>query len=74
MSQQEIKNRLRGAKKELKAALGYDYYHFVIADELNRTVPLVDAIANGATDEQEQKKGRRVAEQLLKTLEEKLPS
>lgn len=72
MTEEEVKNRLASAAKELEAALGRDYYHFVIADDLNRTVPLVDKIANGLTDEAEQQKGRQIAEQLLKDLQQKI--
>ena len=46
MSLQEVKNRLAGAKKELKVALSHDYYQFVVADDLARTVPLVNKIAH----------------------------
>lgn len=74
MTNQELKNRLSGAEKEFEAALKHNYYHFVIADDLARTVPLVDKIAHGEKDETEQQKGRQVVNLLLKQLKGKLRS
>ena len=68
MTDQELKNRLAGAEKEFKAALKHDYYHFVVADDLARTVPLVDKIAHGEKDGVEQQRGRQLIEELLKDL------
>lgn len=70
MTEEEVKNRLASAAKELEAALEHDYYNFIIADDLNRTVPLVDKIANGLTDENEQRRGHQVAKKLLEELQQ----
>jgi guanylate kinase len=46
MNEHEIKNRLMSASKELEAALRYDYYHFIVAEDLKQTALIVDAIVN----------------------------
>lgn len=69
MSQAEIRNRMDSAKKELKVAKNTRYYQFVVADDLGRTVPLVDKLAHGHRDEAEQARGRETIEQLLNKLD-----
>ena len=68
MSQAEVNNRMNSAKKELEAALAHDYYQFVVADTLTRTVPLVDRIASGYKDKAEQQRGVQIAKELLSEL------
>ncbi|MBI2592339.1 hypothetical protein HYW36_02570 [Candidatus Saccharibacteria bacterium] len=72
MSPPEMNNRLVSAAKELKAALTRDYYHFVVADDLARTVPLVDKIAHGSNDQAEQQRGQALIKELSKELQQKL--
>lgn len=72
LSEQEFKNRLLSADKELVAAIEHDYYQFVIADDLERTVGIIDKIAKGKADRAENQRGRALVKQLHQQLQERL--
>ncbi|OGL34657.1 hypothetical protein A3F65_03070 [Candidatus Saccharibacteria bacterium RIFCSPHIGHO2_12_FULL_47_16b] len=69
MNEQEFKNRLLSADKELVAAIEHDYYQFVIADDLERTVGMIDAIATGQSNQAENQKGRQLIKQIHQQLQ-----
>lgn len=72
MSEQEFKNRLLSADKELVAAIEHDYYQFVIADDLERTADVIDAIATGQANQAENQKGRQLVKQIHERLQKYL--
>lgn len=74
MSPAEVRNRLMGADKEFVAALKHDYYHFVIAGDLETTIKKVDQIAKGQTNAAENKHGRELVKQLHQQLQSELKS
>lgn len=74
MSAQEIKNRLKSAQKELRAALDHNYYQFVIADDIHRAVLVIDGISKDSTKAEEQQKGRQLAQEIQKQLQKELDS
>jgi guanylate kinase len=71
MSEREIENRLRSADKEIKAALSHSYYNFVIAEDVERTTSLIDTIAKGGKNP-EQDKAQTLAKQIHEQLQQKL--
>ncbi len=74
MSDQEFKNRLASADKELVAALKHDYYQFVIAGDLGKTVATIDSIAKGFPGEAENQKGRKLVKEIHDQLQIELKS
>jgi guanylate kinase len=60
----DMKKRLRTAKVELAEALSQDYYQFVINDDLETAVAVVDGIAHDTAPGQEAAKARQIAEDL----------
>lgn len=72
MSEEEIKNRLISATKEFRAALGNDYFKFVISDNVEKAAAQINAIAKGRIDSLKQQKGRALVEQLQQELQNKL--
>lgn len=71
MSKQEITNRLRGADKELMAVKKYDYYNFVIANDVQEAARIIDDIAHGKPNPHQQA-GLRLVTELHKKLQAKL--
>jgi guanylate kinase len=69
----EVKRRLESALMEIKMALSKDYYHFVVNDDLKKSVRDIKALAEGKNlligSEAE---GRKLAEQLLKDIQSHL--
>jgi len=71
MSQREIENRLRSADNEFKEALTQPYYNFVIADDITRTTSLIDTIAKGGLNP-DQDKAKTLVGQIHTQLQHKL--
>ena len=67
MSPQEIKNRLTSAAKEFKAALEHDYYQFVVAENIQQSAEIIDAIAHDGINPH-QDRGRSLIQQLYQRL------
>ena len=67
MSSPEIKNRLEGADKELEAALEHNYYQFVVAEDIENSVKIIDEIVHGKTSPH-QGRGRKIVAQLHQQL------
>ncbi len=65
----DIKKRLETAKQELREALTQDYFEFVINDDLEKSVRIVDEIAHGHFSDKKNLAARKIAEQLLKDIE-----
>ena len=72
MSEQEFRNRLQSADKELVAALKHNYYQFVVAGDLEETVATIDAIAKGQPNEAENQQGRELVKQIHEHLQQKI--
>jgi guanylate kinase len=68
ISPTDIMRRMQTADSELKEALQKDYFRFVINDELDEAVKVVDAIAHGAPAGQESETARQLAQELLTQL------
>ena len=61
----EVRRRLQSAARELGVGLEHDYYTFVVNDDFDDTVALIDALANGAPHSQaKQQEARAIARQL----------
>ncbi len=72
MEPQELYRRIESAKHEIIHALDADFYHFVINDNLNDAVALVDTICSGAIVDTSEAK--RAAEEQLITIDKFLAS
>lgn len=64
----DMEKRLRTAKAELAEALSKDYYQFVINDDLETAVTVVDGIAHDTAPGQKAAKARQLAEDLMRQL------
>jgi guanylate kinase len=73
MSPQEIKNRLTSAVKEFETALAKDYYQFVVAENVEHTAAIIDAIAHNQRNP-DHHKGQQLIEKLRQELNSKLES
>jgi guanylate kinase len=71
MNEQELKNRLNSAAKELKLAITHDYYNLVVADNVEHASQVVDDIAHGKPNTQ-QDQAKALVQQLQYQLEQKL--
>lgn len=60
--------RLKTAKDELEAVLDEDYYEFVINDDLEHAVKVVDDIAHGRISSKKNEQAKAVAKKLLDDL------
>jgi guanylate kinase len=69
MDRADIKKRLKTAKQELKEALTQDYFEFVINDDLEKSVRIVDQIAHGHFSDKKNLAAREIAEKLLEDIE-----
>lgn len=66
MSEDEIQNRLKSSIFEFTDALTQDYYHFVINDDIEKTIENIRSIAeNGVVDAEDQQRSRQLTQQLL---------
>ncbi|MDQ3123916.1 MAG: hypothetical protein M3Q14_04520 [bacterium] len=66
MDEAEVRRRLESAVEEITTALGTDFYHFVINNEIHEAATAVDELAKGREpDAQKQQLGRDHAEQLI---------
>jgi len=66
MPADEYKRRMESAVIELQAGLDHDYYKFVINDDISEAVQQINQLAKlGQYDEEQQRRGRALAEQLL---------
>lgn len=68
MSDEEYANRMDSARAELKIALASPLYHYVVNDELETTVYVVDKIAHGHESARHAAEARSVAEEILARL------
>lgn len=67
MSEAEIRNRLLGADKEFKAALAHGYYQFVVAEDIDNSVKIIDEIVHGNANPH-QNRGRKIVAELHQRL------
>ena len=66
MPADEYKRRMESAVVELQAGLDHEYYKFVINDDISEAVQQINQLAKlGQFDEEQQRRGRALAEQLL---------
>ncbi|MGI9027713.1 MAG: guanylate kinase [Candidatus Saccharimonadales bacterium] len=68
----ELRVRLETAKDELQEVLDKDYFEFVINDDLETTIRVVDKIAHGNFSRQKNEQAKTVARQLLAELHKAL--
>lgn len=68
MSDTEYQRRMQTAREELKNALEKPYYHFVVNDDLEQTIYVVDKIASGHESARHAAEARAVAEEILEKL------
>jgi guanylate kinase len=72
VDQAEVKKRLITAKVEFQEALDKDYFEYVINQDLNTVVRVVDEIAHGKFSREKNDHARTIARQLLEDLENHL--
>ena len=72
MNPEDIKKRLETARTELKEALDKPYFEYVVNNELEHSIEVVDEIAHGNFSRKKNQQARAVAEQLLRDLDEYL--
>lgn len=72
VDESELSKRLITARDELEEAIRKDYYVFVINDDLDNTIKIVDAIAHGHLSSEKNDQAKTVAKELLKNLNAKL--
>lgn len=65
----DMKKRLATAKIELEEALQKDYFEYVVNNDLDTTVRIVDEIAHGNFSREKNAQAKEVAKNLLKSLE-----
>lgn len=73
MSEHELRNRLRSAAHEFEAALAHNYYHYVIAENVQQSASLIEAIAQNKPNPH-QGRGVGLIHQLQDHLQQKLSS
>lgn len=71
MEAQMYKNRLTSAQKEFQAALEYDYYHYVITENVEHSAQLIDDIVHNQPNPH-QERGRKLIETIQEELATKL--
>lgn len=71
---EDLKKRLETAKIELKEALAKPYFEYVVNENFDTTIKIVDEIAHGNFSREKNAIAHNVAQQLLKDLEEYLGS
>jgi len=69
MSKEEFRNRLGSADHEFKSALEHEYYNLVIADNVEHASSIIDDIANGKPNTQQDQ-----ARDLIHSLQDQLAS
>lgn len=65
---EDIKKRMQTAKIELQEALDKDYFEFVVNDNLEDTIRIVDEIAHGLHSDKKNQVARQIAEDLKNRL------
>lgn len=68
MNLEDIKKRLETAKTELQEALSKDYFQYVVNQDLQETVKIVDEIAHGHFSDEKNQQSSEVAKSLLAKL------
>ncbi len=71
---QDIKKRLQTAQTELQEALEKPYFEYVVNEDLETTVRVVDQIAHGQLSREKNTQARIVAQSLLEDLDRHLNS
>lgn len=69
---EDLRKRLITAKDEFKEALDKDYYEFVINQDLNKTIGIVNDIAHGNVSPEKNEQARIVAQEMLDRLNAEL--
>ncbi len=64
----ERQRRIDSARMELKMALEKDYYHFLVNDDLQKTVKGLEKIINGQIDPRHESAGKKLAGDILHEL------
>jgi guanylate kinase len=68
----DLRKRLLTAQDELQEALSKDYYEFVVNDDLNIAISIVDQIAHGNLSPEKNEQAKAIAKQLLSDLSQNL--
>jgi guanylate kinase len=70
----DLRRRLETNKKELQEALDKPYFEYVVNQDLDLTVKIVDEVAHGNFSKKKNKEAREIARQLLNNLDSHLSS
>lgn len=74
VDEDDIKKRLNTAKTELMEALEKPYFEYVINDDLDKAVQIVDEISHGNFSTKKNEEARKIAQELLNKLTNYLDS
>lgn len=69
---QDLRKRMETAKSELQEALDKDYFEFVVNEDLNTTISVVDKIAHGSLSTAKNEEARVIAQRLLEDIDDTL--
>ncbi len=72
VDEEDLMNRLQTAKAELQDALNKDYFEFVVNDDLNKAISIVDEIAHGHLSSKKNEEAKIIARELLAQLDKSL--
>ncbi len=72
MNPDDIRKRLESARLELREALDKPYFEYVVNDNLEHAIEIVDEIAHGSFSSKKNDQSRIVAQKLLNDLDEYL--
>lgn len=65
MTQQELQNRLKSAQKEIIQALDADWYHFIVNDDLEKTLKFIQNMVENGVSTLDDTSARATAMRLL---------
>lgn len=72
VDEDDLRERLMTARDEIEEALLKDYYEFVINEDLQKTIQIVDSIAHGSLSSAKNDEAKAVAQEILNRLNEVL--
>lgn len=68
VDEDDVRERLTTARDEIQEALDKDYYEFVINQDLNKTIQIVDSIAHGHLSSAKNDEAKQIAHEILARL------
>lgn len=69
IDQEDVARRMQTAKQELDHALQTNYFHFIVNDDLEKTIDEIDNFVHQKTSQSTDLESRKLAEEIAKKLE-----